>query len=1154
MEQRYSDFIRMQADFQPVYDITAERTADAWQSFIPTAQFCRLLSQTLTAMTSSEQSKRRSMWLRGTFGTGKSHASAVIKHLLSDPMESIENYIETIPEVSLREQLRAVRKQKRYFAVMLKGVEKAYDVPRFKLSLQHATLKAFRDAGYNDIVIHSDFAEALRYIEQHENIVQEVLQNDLQLGALAGTMAKLRNRLEKEDNDTYMQLERALQEKQSVVLSQDSISDWLAEVEQELEKRGIADGLIVFWDEFSSVIDTIKSDRINVLQNIAEKSRHTGLFLFLISHRVQVDESRGSDDLSKMKDRFYNVEYSMDEVSTYLIMRHTFQPKDKFAVSVLCYNITKNLGDLFDYLCGTNEEERENIKELFPLHPYTAYLCSRMSRLLQSESASRSVLRFMNDEEYGFRGFINDEFTYEQRVMLTADRLWDFFLPSFESDSRCGTFIATWSSYRERVEKQDSNYLRVFKVILLLNALGVGLDREGKADKLAPTADNIRRIFADDRWVEPVLDSVLTWLDEQNIVNCNVMGEYKISSSNYDPAEVQREKRRIEAEYKTAVHFLEYVDDQKRMLLQMFDAPSTANPAGTLNRPAEVLLCSAEDNEALMRSMLHKHATRKPNHLHIAVVLALSPENRDDVMNRLQDFAVSIPDLIIMLPDETLGEKTTAQFINALTALKVSKIHFNDKDADENGRQATQHIKNWIQRLKNGTYRIYFGDKCYDDGIVQNSNRLINGTIAYKIFPQGFEAIKSYRDGSTNATFFKMGSSLSLSKQVMEARTRANMLDFKGSNRPCQQVFEFGGNNLVDDVCGMNDAELKGDSWLAAVCRKVDECMSKARSHYVDRFSLSEVLSDFVKAPYGFFQTPACYAVLTYALRKHRTDLFIPSTSQVISEEKLEEMIAIMFKQWQDGTSEPNNKLLLRFGSKEESKITELLCQVFTFKNIPGVNPNEVKSLGMAKWGIQEFCKSVVGLPLWSVKYCSDATSLLRQYVDEIISLLEVENPTVEKIKAVVPHVDNARVDLHDLLSKKANYGEGFARFVSDIDGVEIHEEWHGELMEELKQKLPPETAFWRETDVENCVLKFYNKKNRPVEPTPDHYYKDETESQPSLRVAESMTPILPIIDAKKKAKERIRSVRFENYQWQLFLSELIEAHPEISDYIVKRM
>lgn len=203
----------------------------------------------------------------------------------------------------------------------------------------------------------------------------------------------------------------------------------------------------------------------------------------------------------------------------------------------------------------------------------------------------------------------------------------------------------------------------------------------------------------------------------------------------------------------------------------------------------------------------------------------------------------------------------------------------------------------------------------------------------------------------------------------------------------------------------------------------------------------------------------------------------------------------------------------------------------------------------MAKWGIQEYCKSVVGLPLWSVKYCADATPTLRQYVDELISLLEMDTPTVEKIKAVVPHVDSARIDLHDLLTKKTNFGEGFARFIADIDGVEIEEEWHGELMDELRSKLPPETAFWRETDVENCVLKFYNKKTRPVEHAPKPYGTDDETPQ-----TEPVKPFKPVLDAKKKAKERVRNAKFENYQWQMILLELIEAHPEIAEYIVNKL
>ena len=108
--------------------------------------------------------------------------------------------------------------------------------------------------------------------------------------------------------------------------------------------------------------------------------------------------------------------------------------------------------------------------------------------------------------------------------------------------------------------------------------------------------------------------------------------------------------------------------------------------------------------------------------------------------------------------------------------------------------------------------------------------------------------------------------------------------------------------------------------------------------------------------------------------------------------------------------------------------------------------------------------------------------------------------------------------------------------------------------MDELRLKLPPETAFWRETDVENCVLKFYNKKTRPTEPALKPFGLGGENSQATYTSLESITPFKPAMDAKKKAKERVHNAKFENYQWQMILSELIEAHPEISEYIINRL
>ena len=438
MATKYSEYIKMQ-DFLPVYDMTDE-TPDMWCTFIPTKQFCDLLQRSITAITSSEISKRRSMWVRGTFGTGKSHASSVVRHLLCDPADEIDNYIQSIPNDATREQLRGIRKQKKYFPVVLKGVEGAYNIPRFSLSIQRETKKALIAAGYPNLVVHSDFDEAIKWVEGHQSRIPELLESHDELASEASSYDKLLAKLKNNDIDVFMHLEEALAADKTYLTS-DSISEWLVEVEQEIEKAGIANGLIIFWDEFTSVMDTLKSDRINVLQNIAEKSQNNNVFLFLISHRTESSslDAKGKD-ISKMSDRYDSVDYQMDEISTYLILRHTFTIPDQTKLTIASWGTTQKIDKgLYDYLCeSSSPEERDHIQNLFPLHPYTAFLCSKMANIMGS--ANRSVLKFMNDEQNGFKQFINEPTNYDQRMMLTADWLWDFFYSEFINEPLCAAF------------------------------------------------------------------------------------------------------------------------------------------------------------------------------------------------------------------------------------------------------------------------------------------------------------------------------------------------------------------------------------------------------------------------------------------------------------------------------------------------------------------------------------------------------------------------------------------------------------------------------------------------------------------------------------------------------------------------------------------
>lgn len=1159
---KYSDYFSMQ-DFLPVYDITAELQPNAWKSFIPTKQFETLLQRSLSAITSTDTSKRLSLWVRGTFGTGKSHASSVIKHLLCDDKTNIEDYAQSIADVQLRQQLLSFRTGKKLFPVVIKGVEGAYDVPRFKLSIQRETKKALRDAGYSDLVVKSDYEIAVDYIKEHDNIIRDVIEKDIQLRVMGKTPEDLIKKLQSCDNaDVYMQLETSLN-KQSTYLQQNSISDWLQSVEQEIEQRGIADGLIIFWDEFTSVLDTIKSDRINVLQNIAEKSRHCNLFLFLISHRVE-----HSTDLAKMDDRFDIIDYKMNEVSAYLIMRHTYATKsdDVTDLKYSKFHGSDDFDSLLTYLSPNGLEEKKSISDLYPLHPYTAYLCSRMADHIGS--ANRSVVKFMHDEKAGFAAFINEKDSFEQKRLLTADWLWDFFTPSFESNEKCSLFVSTYNSHRAKCEQKSPACLRVFKVVLLLNALSVNFDDETKAERLTPNETNLIYMFVGDLEAQVVKES-LEFLDEKNIVSRNVLGEFKIAISSYSPAEIQQQKSQINQQYQTAVKFLNYNEEERKNLVDRMSAPSSSNRKGVLYRPCELQIYSCEDNEAQIQSMLRKYDAQKPNYIHIAYFLSITPESREAMNSRLPELSKIAPHVLLVLPETELTAKIQTQFVDALATHQLAKSRFNDALAADNEKQAKTHIKNWMAKMAGGSYKIYLDGECYTDGILININRLINQTLAYKLFPHGFEQVPAYRSGATANTFFNTGGANATIKKVVEALDRDSLIKFTSSNIPAKEVFEHNGNILVDAECRLTPAAKVSDAWLVSVCEKVDECMNRARAQYQDRFMLSEVLAPFLKAPYGFFQTPSCFVALSYALRSYKEDLFLPGSGQQITEDKLEDMIAELFRLWSTGEVGANsNKLYLRFGSPEESKMVSLLKELFVLRKVPGVKESDIKSFALAKFAIQEFCKVNAKRPLWAAKYCKSISSY-KPILEELIELLDQETPQLDKIKKIVQKLEHNKEDLLDILSDVHSYEEGFDAFLDNIKNITIAPEWREDLMKEIAFGLPPEIAFWKETEVEVQVLQYHISKtkvdNKPasdeqqnVNPntndganTVDTSASNTTQSGDNNATAGAVsdnTPANP--DAKRLAKNKVRSMVKSSPEWQMMILELLNSHPEISDYI----
>ena len=1150
---RYSDYIQMQ-DYLPVYDITADSSNNLWASFIPTHQFCDLLQRTLTAVSSADKSKRKSIWVQGTFGTGKSHASSVVRHLLCDSFVDIEFYTKKIEDASLRNQLVNYRKNKHFFSVVIKGVEGAYDLRRFSLSLQREVKNALVAAGHGNIVVKSDFESAIQYVKDHDSYTQDAINKHDELHDIAPTPERVIARLEANDIQTYMELEEALYNTVGVTLTSKSVSEWLAEVEKAIEDEGIADGLIIFWDEFTSIMEAIGSDRINVLQNIAEKAQSCNLFLFLISHRVEDQVASGSkkDDVRTMNDRFDTIRYMMDEVSTYRVMRHTFEIKsDKVGYDQLRYNRTVRLNELIDYLCeGGVEEERSGISNLFPMHPYSAFLCSKLSDYVGS--ANRSVVNFMNDEKKGFRKFIADEYVYEQRSLLTAEWLWDFFFESFLANPQCGAFTSNFQNHIHRVEEAGDDYVRVYKGILLLNTLSTQFATKSTdvIARISPNEKSIRGLFADDR-LEPKMDDILRFLDTNQIIARDVFGEFKISVSSLNPAELRKEEEKVAAQFKSALDFLNYNFAVKANLTKLFVV------GDYLIRKCEPQLFSCSDPEPVLRSRLNKYTNEKPNTLHVAIYLAVTEEERRAVENRVKDFSSEFLNSIHIIPTEVFTNESRSKFISLLASHNVAKSHYQESIEKESDLAAKQLVNKWGNRLINGSFTLYFNGEQTSEGIIGNIYSLINKKFSHRVFTKGMESVKAYR-GITN-TFLANKNFPALVLQMLQSQTRDKLTKFSGSDMPAKYIFEENDNHLIDEECRLTPAAIANGSWIAQVCNEVDECIEAAKKKYVDKFSLSEVFAPLMRPPFGFFPSRANWVAFSYAMRKHKADLFVTTISQPISDEKLADMIKDLFVMWNDGHSESNNKLMLRFGSKEESELTQLLYEVFQLQFIKDIP--EVKSLSNVRWGINEFCMQKSRYPLWVLTYCDNINEKRAEIIKLLIEVLEADqNPDIAKIKNLYRLVNSEKVDIAQLVSIPKNYENGFMNFINSIKTVKIQRDWWDELLEEISH-LQSEVAFRKESDVRECVLNFYIMKRDQMNPAPTPQPSPSSPSGTSTQPANTpaspfFTPSAPAApkpvspDAVKKAKTLVKEANMPGVLWQKVVLDIIDNNPEVAEFI----
>lgn len=328
---QYSEIVGIESFFDSTFNITEERE-NYWKQFITNEKFESNLKSIINVFTSLTSDQHKSIWVQGTYGTGKSHSTSVIKHLLSDELDDINDYIEKLVNPQLKAMLLNFRKKERVFPVVLKGTYSIVDTEELKYTIQRAVVQQLEEAGVT-ITVKSDFQAVIEMLEdkKFESFWQIMLKNEL--SRYASTVDELKDLLESGDIEVLKEINTALK-KSNMIKATPDIKQWLTEVMNELRKQRVADYLVIFWDEFTSLLEISERRSIlNCMQDIAElskaprkddSSKCIGVYVFLVTHKsMEATDSYKElkeDEKTMAKARFLGLQYDMQDITTYHII------------------------------------------------------------------------------------------------------------------------------------------------------------------------------------------------------------------------------------------------------------------------------------------------------------------------------------------------------------------------------------------------------------------------------------------------------------------------------------------------------------------------------------------------------------------------------------------------------------------------------------------------------------------------------------------------------------------------------------------------------------------------------------------------------------------------------------------------------------------
>lgn len=1119
MAKKYSDAIRIR-ETKSAYNIQKEEGGE-WTNFIPNEQFNGILQKVIGSVSNKVVDEHRSFWLEGTYGTGKSHAAAVIKHLLCDPIEEIDGYIKEEYGADkysiIRESLYTLRSQTRLFPVTMNStcsISTGEDLP---LQIQLHVCQALADANI-DISVKTDFDNYIAHIEQNPMIWDTIINGDTELKSYAPDRKKLIKELKDRDaSSSILSLaKKALRNsKLHVILEQENLSKWFFEVQDELAKKTDYKGIFLIWDEFTDVMDLeVGPTVLGGLQELTETTMQTknNSYIFLIAHPSALDKLK-AEKRTRTTGRYHYMHYNMEPVSAFKIMSRKFvhEQDSSNPAYALYHEMTDKyfaqMREVYEkYASSSNNpaETLNDLKSLFPVHPATANMATYYAR--EVGSSSRSVFEFLGDNP-AIREFLDSEEAFAHGHMITADYLWDFVLDEFNNKVvRYGIVTERFNTYHQHVRKKGPGYLAVFKSILLLNAF----NNLAANETVTPSEENIRNMYVGTP-IDEEMDEILNWINTEGVVQRSPQGVYEIRFSALDTKEIEEIKKQLlEGDYKFTSQLLKFSDTARIAFDKKFKQ---------VNRPVAFDFFSEDSNPfTLLNKIENGRKEAEPYEVYLALMFA----RNNDELAALKDVATQahaderFKNVAFLVFDTILEPLEFERFIEYQANAICSNKHGYAEQTKSHTDNAKAIIADWMRDVSSGTCTLFLQNESTPIS-ARKLPEVINSIISPRVFYAGPESLEILRLKAPSTCWVKQFSNKT-ADTILSFNTKDEIMS--RCTGPAKHIPLLLQDSVDDNLQFKSDVDSKHPLYVVAkyVKSKIDH------SDKQNVFNFSEKFKELTMPPFGLFKSHAGYGMLAFALRPY-VDKVFDTTGKPINAQRMQELIDDTFKIWDSGSGNIH-KVDVKFETKEEGSIAKGLISMFQLGKLKDYK--DVTSLTDARWALRNgFCPQV-GYPLWALKYSDGLQSLTckEKIIKLIDNIIVIYTEVGAKNPALMVETDNLitelKFDLPPLLNYQIenNFENGFRNYLMADTIVNLKDKDYDAAVNYIRQHMEGGVGLWTEVAVIQ-QLKDWKLSLIPTIPQP----KPEPTVVVQTKVAE---PTEPSTNSNKKAqaKKRIQSLK----------------------------